>query len=126
MEIGLWVLIMDKKDPTISKGLSTGYEDGRYEPARNYDRSELKQYSLEDPTRRDSRVNIRLSGNDMEQLHKLSLAEGIPIQSLLAGIVHKYVNGLRDDIPVSPTKELAVSDQQSHITHPVASPRCNK
>jgi predicted DNA binding CopG/RHH family protein len=112
---------MEKKDLNISRGVIPGYENGHYESARNYDRSELKQYSLEDPTRRDSRINIRLSGSDMEQLHKLSLAEGVPSQSLLASIVHRYVNGLLVDMPISSSEKPAVRNQKS-----LNSPACNK
>lgn len=104
---------MDKKGLNISRGIIPGYENGSYEPARNYDRSEFKSYSFEDPKRRDNRISIRVSGKDLEQLHKLALEEGVPSQSLIASIVHKYVNGLLLDAPASsarkPSTEIAKS-----------------
>jgi len=114
---------MDKKDLNISRGLIPGYENGSYEPARNYDRSEFKNYSFEDPKRRDNRISIRVSGKDLEQLHKLALEEGVPSQSLIANIVHNYVNGLLLDAPASssrkPSSEIAKSwfdkDRQENI-----------
>ena len=100
-------LIMDKKDLKVSRGIIPGYENGHYEPATNYDRSEFRKYSLEDPRRRDNRISIRVSGKDLELLHKLSLEEGVPSQSLIANILHKYVNGLLLDVPASPDRKLA-------------------
>jgi predicted DNA binding CopG/RHH family protein len=100
---------MDKKELRVSRGIISGYENGSFEPARNYDRSEFKSYSFEDPKRRDNRVSIRVSGKDLEQLHKLALEEGVPSQSLIANIVHKYVNGLLLDAPAL-TNDKRVAD----------------
>lgn len=47
--------------------------------------------------RKDSRVNIRLSSKDLRGIQKRALAEGIPYQTLIASVLHKYVEGrLRD------------------------------
>lgn len=107
------ISIMDKKDLTISRGIIPGYENGNYEPARHFDQAELKSHSLEDPKRRDNRISIRVSGKDMEALHKLSLEEGVPSQSLIANIVHKYVNGLLLDMSAASHKKLSTDTHQS-------------
>ncbi len=39
------------------------------------------------------RVNIRISRKDLEALQKRALAEGIPYQTLMASVLHKYVSG---------------------------------
>jgi hypothetical protein len=75
------------------RGILPGYADGRYEGAPKYDPSEFAKTQLEDPLRRDNRVNIRVSGQDMRELHRMALAEGLPLQSLLAQIVHQYAMG---------------------------------
>lgn len=100
---------MDKRDLRISRGIIPGYENGHYEPARKYDRSEFKSCSFEDPWRRDNRISIRVSGKDLEQLHKLALEEGMPSQSLIANIVHKYANGLLRDASASSGDKLATA-----------------
>jgi len=41
----------------------------------------------------DKRVNIRLSSRDLTALQKQALTEGISYQTLMASILHKYVNG---------------------------------
>ncbi len=43
--------------------------------------------------RKDARINIRLSSKDLRGLQKRALAEGIPYQTLIASILHKYVEG---------------------------------
>lgn len=44
-------------------------------------------------TRKDKRVNIRMSQRDLESLQRKALEEGIPYQTLISSLLHKYVNG---------------------------------
>lgn len=39
------------------------------------------------------RVNLRLTEQDFEQAHVKALEEGIPYQTLLSSIIHKYLTG---------------------------------
>lgn len=43
--------------------------------------------------KKDARINIRLSSKDLRGLQKKALAEGIPYQTLVASILHKFVEG---------------------------------
>lgn len=43
--------------------------------------------------RKDSRINIRISSRDLRALQKKALAEGIPYQTLVASVLHKFVEG---------------------------------
>ena len=43
--------------------------------------------------KKDARISIRLSSKDLKGLQKKALAEGIPYQTLVASILHKYVEG---------------------------------
>ena len=43
--------------------------------------------------RKDKRVNIRISSKNLEALQKKALEEGIPYQTLISSVLHKYVNG---------------------------------
>jgi predicted DNA binding CopG/RHH family protein len=43
--------------------------------------------------RKDRRVNIRISQSDLESIQIRALQDGIPYQTLMASILHKYVNG---------------------------------
>jgi len=43
--------------------------------------------------KKDRRVNIRISGTDLEALKKRAVEEGIPYQTLISSLLHKYVSG---------------------------------
>src|SRR5574343_810461 len=42
---------------------------------------------------KDRRVNIRLSSGDLNDIQVKALEEGIPYQTLIASVLHKYVTG---------------------------------
>jgi len=42
---------------------------------------------------KDRRVNIRLSSGDLSDIQVKALEEGIPYQTLIASVLHKYVTG---------------------------------
>ena len=42
--------------------------------------------------RKDARINIRLSTADLDMLKQRAAEEGLPYQSLIASILHKYVS----------------------------------
>lgn len=43
--------------------------------------------------RKDRRVNIRISTKDLETIQKRALEEGLPYQTLISSLLHKYVAG---------------------------------
>lgn len=43
--------------------------------------------------RKDKRVNIRISEKDLLDLKKRAVRQGIPYQTLISSVLHKYVNG---------------------------------
>jgi len=43
--------------------------------------------------RKDSRVNIRISKKDLVKLQKKAIEEGLPCQTLIASVLHKFVGG---------------------------------
>ncbi|MDR3665442.1 MAG: hypothetical protein P4L35_01245, partial [Ignavibacteriaceae bacterium] len=42
---------------------------------------------------KNKRINIRLSEKDLANLKAKSLEEGMPYQTLIASIIHKYISG---------------------------------
>jgi predicted DNA binding CopG/RHH family protein len=42
---------------------------------------------------KDRRVNIRLSSTDLHGLQAKALEQGIPYQTLIASVLHKYASG---------------------------------
>ncbi|KQP12290.1 hypothetical protein [Pseudorhodoferax sp. Leaf267] len=49
---------------------------------------------------KDKRVNIRLSSVDLSDIQIKALEEGIPYQTLIASVLHKYVTGRLTERPV--------------------------
>jgi predicted DNA binding CopG/RHH family protein len=43
--------------------------------------------------RRDRRINIRISTRDLDAIRKRALEEGLPYQTLIASVLHKYATG---------------------------------
>ena len=43
--------------------------------------------------KKDSRVNIRMSSKDVHAIQVKALEEGIPYQTLISSVIHKYVTG---------------------------------
>ncbi|HUU17094.1 MAG TPA: hypothetical protein VMW72_08100 [Sedimentisphaerales bacterium] len=43
--------------------------------------------------RKDKRVNIRMSEKDLIHIQKKAMEEGLPYQTLISSVLHRYVNG---------------------------------
>lgn len=42
---------------------------------------------------KDKRINIRMLSKDLDQVQVMAAQEGIPYQTLVSSIIHKYVSG---------------------------------
>ena len=74
--------------------LLEAFETGKLERAPDAASTrERHQAYAEAMFRKDARINIRLSSRDLRALQKKALAEGIPYQTLVASLIHKYVEG---------------------------------
>ena len=47
---------------------------------------------------KDRRVNIRLSSGDLQDIQVKAMEEGMPYQTLIASVLHKYVTGRLTDV----------------------------
>ena len=43
--------------------------------------------------RKNKRVNIRMTEKDLVNIKKKAMDEGLPYQTLISSIIHKYING---------------------------------
>lgn len=43
--------------------------------------------------RKDRRVNIRISQRDLAELQRKAVHEGLPYQTFISSLLHKFVNG---------------------------------
>ena len=79
---------------TEEKGILESVESGDWRSIRDKDKeSERYQLYARETFRKDRRVNIRLAGRDLEAIQKRAMIEGIPYQTLIASILHKYAAG---------------------------------
>jgi predicted DNA binding CopG/RHH family protein len=71
------------------------FEKGEWKSSPNVDKrkTQLKEYAR-DTIRKDKRVNIRISERDLRELKRLALREGLPYQTLISSVLHKFVNGV--------------------------------
>lgn len=74
--------------------LLTSVERGEWRSAKNLERERARYRGYARAMfKKDRRINIRLSTKDLEALQMLAIQEGIPYQTLIASILHKYVSG---------------------------------
>lgn len=78
--------------------LLEAYESGEFESTLTDERREFLLSVAEESFKKDKRINIRISSRDLEALQRRALEEGLPYQSLVSSVLHKYVSGSLKDI----------------------------
>ena len=79
---------------TEEKDILKSVEAGDWRSVRNKKKeSERYQAYAKETFRKDRRVNIRMAGRDLEAIQKRAMLEGIPYQTLISSILHKYAAG---------------------------------
>ncbi len=43
--------------------------------------------------KKDKRINIRISEKDLQSIQRKAISEGIPYQTLISSLLHKYISG---------------------------------
>ena len=71
-------------------------EDSSFQPVSDSKRRKIE--SIIDKTKKTKNINIRINEFDLEKIRERSQQEGLPYQTLIASIIHKYVtNQLVDE-----------------------------
>jgi predicted DNA binding CopG/RHH family protein len=66
-----------------------------------------KDETIIDTANKTKNINIRISAYDIEKVKQRSTEEGIPYQTLISSIIHKYITGkLVDEKAVLKSMEL--------------------
>lgn len=70
------------------------YERGEWASITNLE-TEKRRYqdAARFSMKKDRRVNIRLSSHDLDAIQRLAVEEGLPYQTLLSSIIHRYATG---------------------------------
>ncbi|MEY3653634.1 MAG: hypothetical protein RL739_1804 [Pseudomonadota bacterium] len=81
------------KTDAYETDILSAYQDGRLKSVAT--RAELTKFksAARATAIKDRRVNIRLSTGDLQDIQAKALAEGLPYQTLIASVLHKYVTG---------------------------------
>jgi len=75
------------------KDILDAFESGKYKSVLTDDRKKLLSEAAENTFKKDKRINIRLSSHDLDALQRRALREGVPYQTLVSSVLHKYVSG---------------------------------
>ena len=76
------------------KEISEAFNSGKLKRSRNAAKEIERHKSYAEATfKKDARINIRLSSKDLRALQARALHEGIPYQTLVSSVLHKYVDG---------------------------------
>ena len=76
------------------KDILESYERGEWRPIKNpkAEMKKLREYAR-NTLQKDKRINIRMSSKDLDQVQVIGSQEGIPYQTMISSIIHKYVSG---------------------------------
>ncbi len=74
--------------------LSRSVENGEWETIPDL-KNELKRYQAiaKNSLKKDQRINIRIASKDLMSIQKKAMLEGLPYQTLISSVLHKYVTG---------------------------------
>ncbi|NOX09252.1 MAG: hypothetical protein GXP22_07175 [Gammaproteobacteria bacterium] len=78
--------------------LLDAYDSGEFKSVMTDERKKSIEQSAALTFKKNKRINIRLSGRDLSALQRRALEEGMPYQTLVASILHKYVSGSLYDV----------------------------
>jgi predicted DNA binding CopG/RHH family protein len=75
------------------------YERGEWVSVLDKENIEKYRAAAKTTFKKDKRVNIRISGKDLALIQERALIEGLPYQTLMSSVLHKFVNGNLVDKP---------------------------
>ncbi|MBT4668579.1 MAG: hypothetical protein HOC17_03465 [Candidatus Ruthia sp.] len=80
---------LDKYEQEIEDSINVDFLN----PALSSKRRVFIQQSAKNTFKKDKRINIRLTSNDLNNIQIKAAKEGLPYQTLISSIIHKYANG---------------------------------
>jgi len=81
---------IDQEEEDLMKSI----ERDEWQSVKNIDQEREKAIEAARNTlKKDKRINLRLSHKDYHQIQIKAIEEGIPYQTLISSLVHKYLNG---------------------------------
>jgi len=87
------------------KELLDSVELGQFESTLSEARRKELEATAANTFRKDKRINIRISNRDLIAVQSRASEEGIPYQTLVSSIIHKYVSGSLRDIAANKKRQ---------------------
>jgi predicted DNA binding CopG/RHH family protein len=82
---------LDKYEEDVLKA----YESGKLKSKKpSKQELEMLEQVAANTLKKNRRVNIRLSEHDLQAIQRKAMQEGLPYQTLISSLIHKYTNGL--------------------------------
>lgn len=76
------------------KDILDSFERGEWKPVKNLKQEIQKHQEYARQTlKKDKRVNIRISARILDELQARAIEDGIPYQTLISSILHRFVTG---------------------------------
>lgn len=76
------------------KEILDDFEKGELVSVKNVqEEMQLAKQAASNFMKRDNRINIRVSGADLNMIRRIAVQEGLPYQTLLASVIHKFAAG---------------------------------
>lgn len=76
------------------KALMESIERDKWRPVENIKQEKEKAMAAARNTlKKDKRINLRLTQKDYHLIQIKAIEEGIPYQTLISSVIHKYLNG---------------------------------
>ena len=76
------------------KELMESIENDEWRSVKNFKKKkENAELAARNTLKKDKRINLRLTQKDYHQIQLKAIEEGIPYQTLISSIIHKYLNG---------------------------------
>jgi predicted DNA binding CopG/RHH family protein len=70
------------------------YERGELKSVKNLETEKKKHMTYAKASlRKDYRVNIRISGDDLKAIQLKAMEEGLPYQTFISSVIHKVAHG---------------------------------
>jgi predicted DNA binding CopG/RHH family protein len=87
------------------KELLKSVESGEFESTLSETRRKELEAAAANTFKKDKRINIRISNRDLIAVQARASEEGIPYQTLVSSIIHKYVSGSLRDIAANKKRQ---------------------
>jgi len=81
---------LDKDENSLLKSM----ENGEWKPVKNLSKRKAElMLAARNTLKKDKRLNIRISEKDLYELQRKAIQEGLPYQTYVSSIIHKFISG---------------------------------